>query len=217
MASLRTKYLLWLTALALVMACAPTFAAQPIPTTDPNSIGTIIVKTANAASTQTVAAMPTPTPTETYTPTLRSTNTPEPTATATVLFLFFTYTPVVFTKAGDIIGTASPKDYACQLLSSSPENGTIFGTRQDFDGKWTVKNIGRKDWDGANVDYVYVSGDKIHKVEGYDLVKTVKRGDIRELIVDMIAPKTPGTYHTTWGMVAGKEHFCEWKLTIRVQ
>ena len=90
MASLRTKYLLWFTALALVMACAPTFAAQPIPSADPNSIGTIIAQTANAAATQTVAALPTLTSTITFTPTPRNTDTPEPTATATVLFLFFT-------------------------------------------------------------------------------------------------------------------------------
>lgn len=219
MASLRTKYLLWFTVLVLIMACGvPTFATQPMPTTDPNLIGTIIAQTANAAATQTVAAVPTQTSTITFTPRPRDTNTPSPTATATVLFLFFTPSPVVLTQPGIVvIGTTSSKDYACQVISAIPENGTTFGTRQEFDAKWTVKNIGRKDWEGNTVNYVYISGDKIHKVDGYDLVKTVKRGDIRELIVDMLAPKTPGTYHTTWGLQVGSEYFCQFKLTIKVQ
>jgi len=218
MATPKTKYLIWFTALVLVMACVPTFAAQPvIPTTDPNLVGTIIAQTANAAATQTVASMPTLTSTITFTPTPRPTYTPEPTATATVLFLFFTASPVILTQPSNNTGTTSNKPYACELLSSSPANGTIFGSRTDFKASWKIKNIGKKDWDGNSVDYAYLSGDKIHKVELYDLIKTVKRGDFRELVVDMLAPKAPGTYRTHWGLVAGAEYFCPLSLTIVVK
>ena len=67
------------------------------------------------------------------------------------------------------------------------------------------------------MDYVYVSGDKIHKVAGYDLGKTLDRGDVRELIVSMLAPKTPGTYTTNWALQVGSEYFCTMSLTIEVK
>ena len=87
----------------------------------------------------------------------------------------------------------------------------------DFDAKWKVKNIGKKDWDGNSVDYSYVSGDKFHKVAGYDLGKTVKVGETRELIVDMLSPKNPGTYTTNWSLQVGSEKFCTLSLTIVVK
>lgn len=216
MASVKTKYLIWFTALVLVMACVPTIAAPSVPTIDPNAINTIIAQTANAASTQTAVAMPTFTSTTTFTPTPRNTDTPEPTATATVLFLFYTPSPVVLPGSGNG-GTPSSKSYACQVISVTPANGTSFGIRTDFDAKWKVKNIGVKDWEGSSVDYVYLSGDKFHKVAGYDLGKTVVAGETRELIADMLSPKTPGTYTTYWALQVGTEAICTFSLTIVVK
>lgn len=213
MASVKTKYLIWFTALVLVMACIPTITAPSVPTIDPNAINTIVVQTANAASTQTAVAMPTSTATATFTPTPRNTDTPEPTATATVLFIFFTPSPIVLQPTAG----SSSKSYACQVLSVSPANGTSFATRTDFDAKWKVKNIGVKDWESNSVDYIYISGDKIHKVAGYDLGKTVKAGETRELIADMLAPKNPGTYTTNWGLQVGSDAFCNFSLTIVVK
>jgi hypothetical protein len=86
--SRKTKILSWFIALALLMACAPAMAT-PVPPLDPNAINTVIVLTAGAASTQTVAAIP---PTPTYTPTLRSTFTPESTSTLVPPIIFPTST-----------------------------------------------------------------------------------------------------------------------------
>jgi hypothetical protein len=203
------------TALVLVMACVPVIAAPSVPTTDPNMIGTIIVQTANAASTQTAAAIPTLTPTATFTLTPPNTDTPEPTATATVIFLFYTPSPVVLpTQAG---GSPSSKSFACQVVSVTPANGTRFESRVDFDAKWKVKNVGLKDWEGNSVDYVYLSGDKFHKVASYDLGKTVEAGATRELIVDMLSPKNAGTYTTNWALQVGADAFCTMSLTIVVK
>lgn len=217
MATPKTKYLFWFTALAVIMACVPTFAAPPVPTTDPNAIGTIIVQTANAASTQTVAAMPTFTPTATFTSTPRNTDTPEPTATATVIFLFFSPTSRIPTLSGGGAGSANPQAYACQVISVTPANGTSLGSRTDFDVRWKIKNIGKSEWDGNSVDYIYLSGDKFHKVASYDLGATVKVGETREIIVDMLAPKTPGTYTTNWTLRVSGETFCPLSLTIVVK
>lgn len=86
----RRTVLLWILASLLMTACMPS-AVAPIPTLDSNAIGTFIVQTAQAASTQTQAAIP---PTPTITPTLRSTFTPEPTATAVPVIIFPTLTPI---------------------------------------------------------------------------------------------------------------------------
>lgn len=217
MATPKTKYLIWFAALALIMACVPTFTAPVAPTTDPNVIGTIIVQTANAASTQTAVAMPTSTPTSTFTPTPRNTDTPEPTATSTVIFLFYTPSPAIVVTQPSGTGSASSKPYACEVISVTPANGTVLGSRTDFDAKWKVKNIGIKDWENASVDYNYLTGDKFHKVAGYDLGKTVKAGETRELIADMLAPKNAGTYTTNWTLQVGSETFCTMSLTIVVK
>ena len=203
------------------MACVPSFAAPSVPTTDPNSISTFIVQTANAASTRTAAAMPTFTPTATFTPTPRNTDTPEPTATATVLFLFYTPTKVIPTLSGGGGGSGSggtsSQNYACTLISVNPPNGTSYNNRVDFDARWKVKNIGKKNWDKSSVDYVYLSGDKFHKVAGYDLSASVKVGDSIEIGVDMQSPKNAGTYTTNWTMQAGVQRFCTLSLTIVVK
>jgi hypothetical protein len=218
MATPKTKYLIWFTALVLIMACVPTFAAPAVPTTDPNAINTYIAQTANAAISQTAVAMPTLTPTATFTSTPRNTDTPEPTATSTVIFLFYSPSPVILTLPSGVgTGSASSKSFACEVISVTPANGTVFGSRTDFDAKWKVKNIGTKDWENNSVDYNYLTGDKFHKVAGYDLGKTVEVGATRELIVDMLAPKNPGTYTTNWTLQVGSETFCTMSLTIVVK
>ena len=204
-----TTYLLWFAALVLIMACVPTVAVPSVPTADPNAISTYIVQTANAAITQTAAAMPTLTPTATFTSTPRNTDTPEPTATPTVIFHFFTATPIV--------PTGSNQSYACDVMSTTPANGTTFKSRTGFDAVWQVKNTGKKEWDRTTVDYAYLSGDKFHKVAAYDLTTTVARGDTTLLVADMQAPKNAGTYTTTWSLRVGSQTFCPVSLSITVK
>lgn len=84
------KIFLWFTTLILILACVPA-AATPVPPLDPNAINTEIAQRANAASTQTQAAIP-PTPTFTLTP--RNTFTPEPTSTLVPTIVFPTVTPI---------------------------------------------------------------------------------------------------------------------------
>jgi hypothetical protein len=215
MTTAKTKYLVWFTALALIMACVPTFATPAVPTIDPNAISTYIAQTANVAATQTAAAMPTLTPTATFTSTPRNTDTPEPTATSTVIFLFYTPSPVILNPTSGT--TPGSKSYACTVLSVTPANGTSFASRTDFDAKWKVRNIGKRDWENNSVDYNYLTGDKFHKVAAYDLGQTVKFGETIELIVDMTAPKNAGSYTTNWTLQAGSEAFCTLSLTIVVK
>lgn len=217
MATSRKKLLIWTVALATVMACAvPNAVAPAVPTIDPQAVNTYIVETANAAATQTMAALPTSTPTATFTPTPRNTDTPTPTATNTVVFILKSPTPLVPPTIPGSDGDSS-SGYACQLLSVSPANGTIFAPRTNFSAVWTIKNTGKREWDRNSVDFVYLSGDKIHKVSGYDLNKDVSPNQSISFTVSMQAPKNASPYTTVWTLRIGSDNFCRVALYIIVQ
>src|SRR4030095_6547927 len=173
MTTRKTKYLLWFMMLVMIMACIPGAAAPVVRTIDPNTIGTLIVQTANAALTRTAAAVPTLTPTATITPT-RATNTTNPTATSPVIFIFLSPTAVI--PATSTVSATSNKAYSCQIMSVTPANGTSFSGRTDFDATWKVRNNGQRNWNKDIVDYAYLNGDRIQKVDTYDLQETIRRG-----------------------------------------
>lgn len=87
------KLLLWSLILVLVLACAPA-AITPVPTLDPGSINLLIAQTANAAFTQTAAAIPVFTPTSTAFPTF----TPESTFTTVPLIVLSSPTTIPRTQ-----------------------------------------------------------------------------------------------------------------------
>jgi hypothetical protein len=93
----------------------------------------------------------------------------------------------------------------------------VFGSRADFIASWGVKNIGRRDWFRATMDYVYVSGAKLHEVSSYDLPKGVETGRNVYLPVDMETFRDPGTYSTMWALVVDNNYFCRLTLTVIVQ
>jgi hypothetical protein len=215
MRPLRFRPFLGVLVIALTLACAPTLPlTAPLPTQGPGSVETIIAATANAAASQTAVFLPSATPTASETPTPSRTPTETPTPTVTVIFRLptFTFTP----EPTSIIEFSSGEDYDCDLTSQSPANGTIMSPNLDFDAKWTVKNTGDKAWDRNSVDYIYVSGDKMHKQKAYDLSITVATGDGVTLTVDMVAPGAAGTYTTKWGLRKGSV-FCTFSLTIEVR
>lgn len=216
----KTKLFVWLTALALIMACAPSLATPMVPTVNPGAVNTFIAQTVNAASTQTAASMPSLTPSPTITPTV-VTETPLPTATATFIFVLASPTsrvvPTFTSSSGDGGGGTSTENFSCQVTRVVPPNGSSFNPRDDFDAIWTVRNNGQKNWDRNSVDYFYSSGAKIHKVSGYDLDENVRTGNSIDLGVDMQAPKDSGNYTTTWTMRSGNKTFCTLTLTIAVK
>ena len=214
----KTKLWIWVTALAFVMACVPSFVTPGVPTVDPGAVNTFIAQTVDAATTRTAAAIPSATLTPTITPTF----TPSPTFTSTVVFILASPTPLVvptFTNTAFSLGGSgtSSDNYACQVTRVSPPNGSSFSPRDDFDVVWTVKNIGQRNWDRNDIDYIYSSGAKIHKISGYDLPANVRVGNSVDLGVDVQAPKDPGTYSTTWTLRRGSNEFCPLRFTIVVR
>ena len=215
------KLLIWATMLVLISACVlPSVGAPVVPTIDPGAVNTYIAQTAEAAATQTIAALPTFTPTATFTPTPRNTETATPTATNTVVFLLKSPTPIIpptLPGSSSGGGGSSSANFACTVITVYPGLGTTFSPRTNFDAVWNIKNTGKKEWDRNSVDFIYASGDKIHKVSGYDLVNTVKVGQTIKLTVSMQAPKTSANYSTYWTLRSGNTTFCNMMISINVQ
>ncbi len=90
------KLFLCASILLLLVSCMPALPTPtPIPPLDPNAINLYIAQTADAASLQTMEAMPPATATPTVTLTPRSTFTPESTFTPIPTFFYPTPTPVL--------------------------------------------------------------------------------------------------------------------------
>jgi hypothetical protein len=210
----KNRVFVFLIVAASMLACAvPALAPAPvpIPTFDPNAPFTAIVQTAGAAATQTALVTtstftPTPQPSPSRTPTITETATP------TFIFLLptltFTATPVTIVP--------SSADYACQVISQTPQNGSVIPRGEAFDAKWRVANVGRQDWNRTSADYIYNSGDRLHRQAGYDFEVSVSSGGSVELVVRMLAPTQPGRYSTSWRIQIGRQVFCPLNLTINV-
>src|SRR5687767_9751668 len=100
---------------ALVQACALVPVSAPMPTFDPNSVGTSIVQTAGAAATQTALIVSsTPLSTDTPPPTLTPSVTPSPTVT----FIFILSTPTVPSNPPE--PQMSNEKFSCQVLAKDP-------------------------------------------------------------------------------------------------
>jgi len=196
--------------LLAILGCASPFSTSPFLPNEPSEpIETVIVRTADAAFTQTAMAIPpTATPSQTPFPTKTASITPSPTVT----FVFSTWTPLA-PPTDSVILTGN--DYSCTVASSSPS--APISPRTDFDAKWVVYNTGRKSWDRTSTDYYYSSGARMHNRSAYDFPKDVDRGDSVTLIVDMISPKNSGTYRTVWRVRIGKIQFCNMELNVTVK
>lgn len=151
-----------------------------------------------AQLTSTALAMPTETPVPTAT-TVPDTATPAPTltpssATATaiptirIITVYPTFTP-------------TPGPYQCQITAMEVPYGQKFPPGAEFDGRWTVRNSGTRDWEEGNVDLTYISGQKFQKRgDAFDIDEGLDTGDTMQVIVDMVAPRSAGFYHADWAL-----------------
>jgi hypothetical protein len=110
----------------------------------------------------------------------------------------------------------SGSQYACRVNSQTPADNSTFAQGANFDAHWVVTNIGTDAWDSDSADYRFSNGDRIHKASIYDFSKSVAPGKQTEIVVDMKAPDSAGTYTTTWKINIGKNKFCSMNLTIIV-
>lgn len=205
-------------------SCRPEFVPPPSPTQDTGFLLTQVAFATRLATIETLFAQLTlhAAATETQTATLTatasiSTETPvyEQTLSPTISpspVESLTPSP---THTRTITVTPSPQPYQCVVVSQFPENGVSLRTWEDFDMHWVVYNTGTATWDTSNVDYRYLSGEKMSKRrDAFDLQREVEPGTQTEIVVDMVAPGLPGRYTTTWGVVYGTHVACQMNLTL---
>ena len=121
--------------------------------------------------------------------------------------------------AARITRTTPKSSSSCSLVSQKPVDNTTFKAGTDFDTTWTVKNTGTSDWRTDTVDFMYVSGTKMHKPaygDIKDLKENVAKNGTIALVVDMLAPATSGTYSETWALKSGSTTLCTMFITIKV-
>lgn len=166
--------------------------AQAPPTATAQPTNTPIVITATVAGTAATQQATTALPTATSQPGQQATSTSAPVVTST------------------------PALSTCQIVSQNPAFGQDFSPGEDLDLRWTVRNTSGSTWDQGETDYVFVSGDEIHRQAAYDFRETVESNDEVDIIVDALAPTQPGRYATTWAIVRGGQRVCLMSATIDV-
>lgn len=221
-----------------MLACALPSAIAPVPTQTanpfaPESLATVVVKTAAVAQTRTAAALPpTLTPTQTRLPTSTPILPPAtptffslltPTSTSLGIPLETTDPAYAVTAGVSGLGISDPGDevvytglpWTCGIRSVTPRGGMI-QPKTEFYAYWTVVNTGTKPWTSNTVDFVYKSG---YRHEGkliQDLSSTVASGRSVTLKVLYKAPKVPGVYTAVWTLKVGNNRFCGMTMYFEV-
>lgn len=225
--TVRSVSLVLLLSAILLAACAPQSTAAPTAApqaTDESqamqqtidAIKTQAIVTANAVMTSEAFKNPSATPTA-----VPPTPTPTTAPTETAIVIPPTATQVPPTATPTMIYptiTLAPPPYQCTIKSISPAYGKSFSPEDDFDGRWVLLNSGSEIWDQDSIDVYYKSGEKMFKFDDlYDLPSTVRPGESITIIVDMKAPKTAGSYTTTWGLSNAGSGFCTFSVSINVK
>lgn len=222
--SQNTRRLFLSSSVMIVIAMLLSACNQSVPTSDPQNqqatVDAFVSQTLQAVSADmTSTALVLPTSTSTLAPTLAPTLEPSatftPEATAT-LAPPPTNTWVPSTPVPS--ATPTPGVYACELIDVSPAEGKKMKPNYEFDGIWTVKNIGTKRWEVGSLDLKYVSGTKLQtKGDIFDVTQEIAPGDELTLVVDMKTPSTAGKYTTSWILTMdGTGALCTLPLNIEV-
>ncbi len=181
----------------LLGGCVPPLI-RPTPTvfTPPPPVFTAAAQTVEAYLTQRAPTLtPSETATATATDTPLPTDTPTPTATRPTSTPTLTYTP-----------TPLPCNLAKFISDVTIPDGTKVHARSNFLKTWRVKNIGRCTWtDEYTIEFV--SGNKMGADSPINLPGDVAPGQMVDISIDMIAPKSLGSYTGKWKLrsASGKQ------------
>jgi hypothetical protein len=191
----------------------------PVPTLAPGELEVIIAQTAAMAASQTaILISPTSTPTLTPSPTVTPSLTPSP--TATFIFILPTLTIAPGSHPGgtgtDISGSLN-KGFSCRILSTDPPLNTTLPAGEPFNAHWVIQNDGTELWDSSDMDYLFSSGQKIYVGnKARDLDSSIASGETLDIVIEMKAPKDPGSYTTVWKLHRRDESFCSMTIKINI-
>lgn len=114
------------------------------------------------------------------------------------------------------VENSTSSSYGCTLIRQSPIDWVKMKSRQSFDVHWTVQNTGAV-WHANATKFAYIWGPKMQTHgDEFRINNDVGRGQKIKLSVDMIAPKSLGTYSTTWALFSGNTRVCRVTLTLTV-
>jgi hypothetical protein len=201
----------------LLAACAPAQSPEQIQAQiqtgvamtmqSQNQMGTAVAMTVESQSVQPVGtATSSPTEASVVIPTL----TPIISTPTT-----FVATPVASTGgSGGSGGSSSKPSYDCDPdIGKRPFDNSSFARGDKFDVKWTILNTGTATW-AAGIDLTYFSGPQMTSITFEQLPTAVKPGDSYSVVLDAVAPSTPGHYVMTWKLEGG---FCWPYIAIDVK
>ncbi len=183
---------------------AATVNALPSATSQPTSFVTLTPAEIRPSPTE----LPTETPQPTLTP--LPTRTPIPTETIS---------PTATSVSGPEIGKRQGNaNFACIVLSRTPQGIFEASSGQDIPVAWRIKNVGARDFEKENIDIGYISGQKM-AIGGilFDLAETIPAGETGDVIITFEAPKTAGSYTTTWALFRGSNSFCQFSFSLVVK
>lgn len=189
-----------------VVGCNSLLPAQTASTLPTATAGGAVAQKPTAAPSVTRTRLPSQTPTGTKTP--YPTITPIPSDT-----------PIPSATPLGAGPTATPQ-YACQLIDKYPDPWAAFKPRSTFEARWTLKNTGATIWYPSRVALEYISGVKMYVGDDrQSLVDDTAPDSLLLVIVNMLAPKTPGNYTTVWGLVEKRTGltFCSFTAKITVK
>jgi hypothetical protein len=110
------------------------------------------------------------------------------------------------------------REWACRVLSKSPQNGAIIPVNSSFRAIWTVQNTGTKTWPKQGVDVVYQSGARLNAGKPYyDIPAGVGPGGTVTITVTMTVPKQPHEYSTRWSLMVGRTRFCSVRFVFEAK
>lgn len=173
----------------------------PAPTMDTVLIFTQAAQTVSAQFTQTAAALPTATPSPTATPTQAVPVTFTALGTQPIFTLPFINTQAALSPTLSLFPPQATRTGA--LCNNSafvadvgvPDNA-VLKPGQSFEKGWLVQNTGTCNW-GAGYSLVRVGGNTTFDAPPYVINNAkdfVLAGQVTEITLRMVAPKTPGKY-----------------------
>jgi hypothetical protein len=169
----RVIVLAWILVMAMAVACGFSFGEPGL--SDEAKLQTAVAATVSAMKpTQAVPATAQPTQAQ---PTIAPANTQ---------VIPPTETPKPCNKA--------------EIVSENPLDNTEFNVGVEFDKYWRVKNIGTCTWN-TNYKLVFNTGEKMGGQSSKNLTNSIAPGEITDILIELKAPSTAGTYQGNWMVV----------------
>ncbi len=139
----------------------------------------------------------TPQPTNTFTSTATATATATTTATFTPSATASQTVQAASSGSEYTDGRAAGCDNAAFAGDVTVPDGTQFDPETPFTKTWRLSNTGSCAWN-SGYSVVFISGDGMSGISPQAMISETAAGSSQQISVDLVAPKTPGTYTGYW-------------------